>query len=121
MSAATPGLVRPSDSRSSSATLLGTVPWRLSWNLASGTAATRTLGFSLRLSVSQDVGRAAMELLAVADVIACGAGVLVSEPVLEVEDVDALLAGPGGGGDPERVDAHRGVEALGLHIPFYQI
>src|SRR4051794_29698149 len=35
--------------------------------------------------VSQDVGRAAMELLAVADVIAGRPWVLVSEPVLEVE------------------------------------
>src|SRR4051812_18823215 len=73
------------------------------------------------LLISQDVGGAAMEFLAVADVVAGGAGVLVAEPVLEVEDVDPLLAGPGGGGDPERVHTHRRVEPLGLHIPFYQI
>src|SRR3954465_5332427 len=72
-------------------------------------------------SVSQDVGGAAMELLAVADVIAGGAGVLVSEPVLEVEDIDALLAGPGGGGDAERVHAHRRVEALRRHVPLDQV
>jgi hypothetical protein len=41
-----------------------------------------------------------MKFFAIADVVAGGAGVLVSEPVLEVEDVDALLAGPGGGGEP---------------------
>src|SRR3954452_22266380 len=62
-----------------------------------------------------------MELLAVADVIAGGPWVLVAEPVLEVEDVDALLTGPGGGGDAERVHADRRVEPLLLHIPFYQI
>src|SRR3954471_19547711 len=72
-------------------------------------------------SVSQDVGRAAMELLAVADVVAGGPRVLVSEPVLEVEDVDPLLAGPGGGGDAERVDAHRGVQPLGGDKPADQV
>jgi hypothetical protein len=62
-----------------------------------------------------------MDLLAVPDVIAGGAWVLVAEPVLEVEDVDALLAGPGGGGDAERVDADRGVQALRRHIPLDQV
>src|SRR4051812_42929866 len=62
-----------------------------------------------------------MEFLAVADVIAGGARVLVSEPVLEVEDVDPLLAGPGGGRDPERVDADRGVEPLGLDVPLDEV
>ena len=38
-----------------------------------------------------------MEFLAVADVVAGGPRVLVAEPVLEVEGVNALLAGPGTG------------------------